>query len=426
MSTADASTVDIERLRKVLGGEELRWVVERVRLRLEQGRPLAGSITLAEASADQRRAVDGLLGRAPRLGRSLTVPLADLDAVVRRSGLHPDGLGPAVVALTGPVVVRAQERAGLAGAWAAAVEPLRELVARRPELAAWYEAASARGLIKRACGTPAEAVPVVASATRLLGMLPLAGTPLAQVANEVAGDAHALDRGRPLATIVASAIRHTWWTATSETLSPSQRWRSIWDSVGIVTDELSTTALALNLPVRDTGSTLAQILRLARDDGEPVVLTLRQLSRHALAVEAGVVFVCENPAVVLAAANAYGPSCPPLVCASGQPTAAVLRLLSILADARCSLRYHGDFDWGGLRIANLLWSRYPLRPWRFDTASYLASVSPRAAALRGQPVAAVWDPDLGEAIARHGTRVEEEAVLSDLLADLGRHARATG
>jgi uncharacterized protein (TIGR02679 family) len=89
------------------------------------------------------------------------------------------------------------------------------------------------------------------------------------------------------------------------------------------------------------------------------------------------VFVCENPAVVLAAANALGATCPPLVCVGGQPTAAVLRLLSLLAEAGCSPRYHGDFDWGGLRIANLLWNRYPMRPWRFDTPSYVASASPR-------------------------------------------------
>ena len=302
------STVDIAWLRKVLGREEIRWVVERVRLRLEQGRSLEGSVSLAEATAAQRRAVEGLLGRAPRLGRSLTVTLNDLDAVIRRSGLHPEGLGPAVVALTGPVVLRAEVRAELADAWAAALEPLCEIVARRPELSPWYEAASARGLVKRACGTPAEAVPVVAAAARLLGLLPLAVTPLAQVANDVAGDAHALDHGRSLSTIVASAIRSTWWTARIEALSPAQRRRAIWDSVGIITDELSTTALALNLCVGDTRSGLARILHIARECGEPIVLTLRQLIRHTVTFDPGVVFVCENPAVVIAAANALGSS----------------------------------------------------------------------------------------------------------------------
>jgi uncharacterized protein (TIGR02679 family) len=130
--------------------------------------------------------------------------------------------------------------------------------------------------------------------------------------------------------------------------------------------------------------------------------------------------VCENPAVVLAAANALGPAGPPLVCVGGQPTAAVVRLLTHLAEAGCALHYHGDFDWGGIRIANLLWGRLPMRAWRFDTRSYVERVPRRSAPLRGRPVAAVWDPDLRPAIERHGVRLAEEAVLADLLADLTR------
>ncbi|MBX6722961.1 MAG: DUF2399 domain-containing protein, partial [Dactylosporangium sp.] len=62
--------------------------------------------------------------------------------------------------------------------------------------------------------------------------------------------------------------------------------------------------------------------------------------------------------------------------------------------------------------------RFPMRAWRFDTQSYVAGVSRRSAPLRGRPVTAVWDPDLRATIERHGVRVEEEAVLTDMLADL--------
>ena len=63
-------------------------------------------------------------------------------------------------------------------------------------------------------------------------------------------------------------------------------------------------------------------------------------------------------------------------------------------------------------------------PCRPGTSNHHASASPRHGRLRGQPVDAAWDPDLGEAIARHAVRVEEEAVLSDLLADLAQAAHA--
>jgi uncharacterized protein (TIGR02679 family) len=122
--------------------------------------------------------------------------------------------------------------------------------------------------------------------------------------------------------------------------------------------------------------------------------------------------------VVLSAANVLGPACPPLVCVSGQPTAAAVRLLTQLSEAGCVLYYHGDFDWGGIRIANLLWGRFPVRAWRFDTQSYVDIASRRSAPLRGRPVTAVWDPDLRATMERHGVRLEEEAVLTDLLDDL--------
>jgi uncharacterized protein (TIGR02679 family) len=416
------STVDIDRLRRVLGGDETRWVLERVRGRIERGRPLAGPISLPNATPAQRRAAETLLGRAPRPGRSLTVSLTDLDTVIRQSGVHSGGLGPAVIALTGPVTVRADAQAELTRAWQSALAPLAALAARRPPLTPWFDHAMARGLVKRLCGTPEQAVPVVTSAARLLKILPLSGAPLSQVAHEAAGDTHALDHGRPLATIVLSAIRHTWWTATTAVASPAQRRRALWDSVGIVTDELSTTALALNLPVAIEASGLARILHIARELGEPIVLTLRQLIRHQVSFDPVPVFVCENPTVVLAAANALGVASPPLVCVNGQPTAAVLRLLSLLTDAGCDLRYHGDFDWGGIRIANLLWNRYSMRPWRFDTRSYLDQVPRGSSTLRGTPANAVWDSELSTAVAQHAVRIEEEAVLPDLLADLARPA----
>jgi uncharacterized protein (TIGR02679 family) len=418
------STVDIDRLRRLLGGEETRWLLQRIRGRLERGRGLVGAISLPQATTAQRRAVDTILGRPPRPGQSLTVPLAHLDAVIRRSGLHSDGLEAAVVALTGPVVVRADADAELADAWESALTPLKAIVARRPALAPWFELATARGLVKRLSGTPNRAAPVIASAARLLDLLPLTGTPLGQVAHDVAGDAHALDHGRPLASLVLSAIRHTWWPASETVNSPAQRRRALWDCVGIATDELSTTALALNLPTCESSSELTRILHIARECGEPLVLTLRQLTRHQSNFRPVPVFVCENPAVVLAAANTIGPSCPPLVCVSGQPTAAVLLLLSLLADAGCSLHYHGDFDWGGIRIANLLWSRYPMQAWRFNTQSYLEQAHRQSGALRGKAADAAWDPELSSAIALHGVRVEEEAVLADLLADLEESADA--
>ncbi|WP_255431382.1 DUF2399 domain-containing protein [Amycolatopsis sp. WAC 01416] len=75
-------------------------------------------------------------------------------------------------------------------------------------------------------------------------------------------------------------------------------------------------------------------------------MTLRQLTTAWLGVGAGMVSVCENPIVLASAADELGPGCPPLVCVNGQPSAAVWRLLDLLAAKGAGFRYHGDFDLG--------------------------------------------------------------------------------
>lgn len=121
--------------------------------------------------------------------------------------------------------------------------------------------------------------------------------------------------------------------------------REVWASVGLMRDELSTTVITLGL----TGHRGLEAWL-----GQPVHLTLRQLVRDPPQLTALDVFVCENPVVVAAAADHLGPSCPPLVCTSGQPSAAVMHLLRLIVSAHGTLHYHGDFDWGGIRIANVL------------------------------------------------------------------------
>src|SRR5690625_6695692 len=78
---------------------------------MERGRDISGTVTLARATPEQRSAVQRLLGRRPAPGRSLNVPLEAVDAVLRRSGVSPEGLGAAVEALVGPVPVRSDTAA---------------------------------------------------------------------------------------------------------------------------------------------------------------------------------------------------------------------------------------------------------------------------------------------------------------------------
>jgi len=405
--------LDLDRLRRLLGGEDTAWLLDRARRRLASGKPLSGVVTRASPSGDQRRAVERLLGRRAGMGSSLSVSFDELDAMLRRSGAAPDGLAEAVRLLVGAVPDRAAE----AREWSAAFAPLDNLVAERPELATWRAWLDSTGLVRRLAPDPTHASALVTDAVRVLGMLPSVGVALGRLAADSTGDAHGLDDGRPLATLTISAARVLAGSSPAGDGSAAER-RTAWAAIGVHRDELSSSVLCIGLPGGSETAT-GRILAVAAETGEPCSLTLRQLGRDGidLGVGAATVWLCENPIVLASSADELGPSCPPLVCVNGQPSAAVWRLLDLLAAKGAIFRYHGDFDWGGLRIGNTLRERIRWRPWRFDVESY-ESVQPAGAGLTGTPVRATWDAGLRPALERRGVRVEEELVLADLLDDL--------
>jgi uncharacterized protein (TIGR02679 family) len=430
------SGVDAERLARLLGDPALGWLLARMRRRMELGRALQGTVTLADPSPEQRRAVQRLLGRAPRAGKALNVSLGDLEEVMRRSGASPEGLAAGVLALTGPVVVREEARAAEGLAWEQAFAPLVDAIHRRAESAAgegarltsWLERLRGSGVVRRLESDPLAARGLLRALADVVAALPAQGEPLGRFAARVAGGAHTLDEGRPLGTLALGAARAlAGLAAPGAGESPAEARREAWAAVGLLCDELSSLVLTLGLP-GDEQTVSGKMLQAAGPSGQPVWLTLRQLVRDPPAwmrvgggdLAGRTVRICENPVVVALAADRLGPSCAPLVCTNGQPGAATMTLLRALSTAGASLAHHGDFDWGGVRIGNVLHARLRLAPWRFDARAYVhaagALASPQP--LKGRWATASWDPSLTEAMRRVGRRVEEEIVVEDLLADL--------
>lgn len=433
---AGDARVDTQRLSRLLGDPALDWLLARMRRRLELGRPLQGTVTLAEPSTAQRSAVQRLLGRPPRAGSALNVPLDTVEQVIRRSGASPDGLVAAVLTLTGPVVVRKDARAAELLAWEHAFAPLADAVRRRNELApeegsrlaSWLEQLRGSGSVRRVVSDSLAARTVLCELADVIVALPAEGEPLGRFAARVAGRAHALDHGEPLGKLALGAAR-----ALAGIRGPfpgesrAEARREAWAAVGVLCDELSSLVLTLGLP-GDGGTGSGRILQAAGQDGQPVWLTLRQLVRDPPAwtgarvggFGGATVYICENPGVVAFAADRLGPRCAPLVCTSGQPAAATMVLLRALSAAGARLVHHGDFDWGGVRIANVLHSRLALTPWRFDARAYLqaAGMSASTQRLQGRQAKASWDPSLTDAMRRVGRRVEEEIVVEELLIDL--------
>lgn len=412
------SAVDLARAREIFEDEALRWIVDRLRARLELGRPLDARLRLDEPSDRQREATLKLLGRPPTTARSISLDPTELATVLAEAGIAPD-LRTLVEALDGPVVDRKAAAAAEQGAWDAVHRRLRQSAASLDQrLAGWVDELESIGLLRRLAGDVDAADRLARRAVAVLQRLPADGVPLAQIAATSVGDSHALDDGSPLSTLLLRAVEVL--TGMPRRNRGASERRALWARVGVLVDELSGPALVLGLRPADDGL-LARVLRAHADAGEPCRVTLRQLVRHTpdwSPLTGAAVAVCENPAVVAAAADRLGAATPPLVCTDGQPSGAVQTLLRKLADAGATLRFHTDFDGGGIRIGNLLMDRFGASPWRMGHADYEAAAVAAGVPLTGEPDEACWDAELAPAMAAQRRAVHEEQVVEELLGDL--------
>lgn len=405
---------DIERLRDIFGGPEFAWLVERLRQRLENGEPLTGAVTLSGPRLAQRQAMDRLLGRTPSRGATMTVPLDLLQDVLRHAQVCRS-LDEAVELLGGPVRNIRAERADVEARWERLYSAAASALESRHELAGWLTTLRAGGLLRRYGIEQAELL--MNEALRVVMHLPAAGISLSELAAATAGNAHALDPNTSLGAIV---IRAAASLAGVDSWDDAEGRRDAWAGVGVLCDELSAPVLVLGLR-GDASTVTGHSLCLFADAGEPTHLTTRQLLKmppHFSRGNVGLgVFICENPTVVAAAANALKRNTAPLVCTQGQPTTALHILLRQLSAAGVQLSYHGDFDWPGIQIANAIIKRHNATPWRMTAADYERAM-PKSLLLQGTPVVASWDSDLTGAMKQSGHAVHEEQVIETLVADL--------
>jgi uncharacterized protein (TIGR02679 family) len=376
-------------------------------------------ITVRDAPPETRRAVDRLLGRVSSAGQ-LKVRYDKLEAALRLADTDPRTV---VTAAVGPVVdrtvARAESAAALSAAWdAIGGHPL----ASEPALRAWLERLRAAGRLARA-GGPA----TVLRALDVLAMLPWDGPPVGRpvLAASVLGGEHDLDDGEPVARLVLAGLAAR--TAAPPPVDAAGR-AALWAAAGVSLDSVSAPVLALGLRPAPAGPITEAAARWA-DSAVALPVPVAAVTAESWRLPAGtVVWVCENPSVLEAAAARYGAACPPVVCISGTPSRAAALLLASLTDGAARLRYHGDFGAGGLTIANLILARHSAEPWRMSTADHadavarLASENRTPNVLRGTVPPASWDPSLAPAVVAYGYEVTEEHVLDVLLDDLAGSA----
>lgn len=425
------------RLQRLLGGAARQALRQRLRRLLQRG--ASGPVRLDRLSEDDQATLAAMLGRPARPASSMLVDLDAVDAALSRVGIA-GSLRDALERLDGPMVDHEAERARLAQRWEAVFA-----MAGAPALEALLAQEGGRRLLRRLARLDAETGEHLGrQASAVLARLPAAGVPRSLLAASVLGDAHGLDDGRPVATLVLAAWRNRSTASLGEAPmtddsamddsasgdrlapeadAPPERNRDVWADAGVLVNALARPALVLNLPPLHDGRELFAA-------GEPGFLSLRHLlgTPPVWRLDGTPVHVCENPNIVAWAADRLGERSAPLVCTDGMPAAAQRVLLMALELAGARLRYHGDFDWPGLRIANAMVGHFKAEPWRMSSDDYrlgLARGGEYAHPLRGEPVEADWDEGLAAAMRVAGVALAEEAVAGDLLADLAGDCQPT-
>ncbi len=238
---------------------------------------------------------------------------------------------------------------------------------------------------------------------------------LATLAVTMTGDTKALNHGMPHSSLVLGALAVQ---AGVKKPKAAEERRALWELVNVLTDDLASRVLVLNLPA--TGGGLGEWLTGAARYGTPFHVTLHQLTTLPITVRCPVAYVCENPTVLRRAAQELGPGSPPLICTEGLPSIAFHRLAEAVTAGGGTLRYHGDFDWPGIAIATAVIRRHAAEPWRMSAADYREGLcgSDHYLPLEGRARSAPWAADLSTVMTEAGVILYEESVAGHLLDDL--------
>lgn len=404
-------------LRAHLSAPSLNGLWDVLRARLERtGHAIAGTVTinLDDDAADR---LGGVLGRPMTAGRR-QVKLPELDAALRDSSAGR-GLVSVIAELTGaPLRDRPAERVTREAEWREVWAQLdADLdaagLAQRPWVASWVSWLHG-GVITRlgvdgARARLRSAVAVLSALDPGANSEPPTQT-LGRLAGTRTGTSHGLDDGR---TVPALVLRAAAFALGVPAPSSSAERRDLWRALGVDPDEVSGTVLVWAL--RPSGpDAWSAMMRDRADLGLVTHLTLRELRGYDVPLADEPVHACENPQVLQALADAGVRR--PLACFSGNPAAAATLFLQ-----RAEVKYHGDFDWAGVAIAQRVMAA-GATPWRFEADDYAAARSrvpdgtPLALAGAAQPTP--WDPALADAMAAAGVAVHEETIVDLLAADL--------
>lgn len=244
---------------------------------------------------------------------------------------------------------------------------------------------------------------------------------LAVLSAYATSDPHALDTN----TLGGKLFLHLLSMRTGSRLpSVAEERAALYYDCGILCDSISSSVTQVGIRLY-TDTEEHPAYRAFRLRNEAGTLTLTNLAGLTAGESpSGKVYLVENQMVFTQLCDHAADFHSPLICTSGQPTVAVIRLLDMLASAGTDLFYSGDFDGKGLSIALQLLTRYPerLHLWHMTAADYArcrsdVRLSEESRSLLRNCADTVLAP-VAETIGRNGCDGYQELLLPQLQADL--------
>jgi len=186
---------------------------------------------------------------------------------------------------------------------------------------------------------------------------------------EVSGDPHMFDDNTSCGQMLNYLAMYI--TQSGYPKNSSER-NDLLEKIGLYSDMVSSFVYCKNIRLYDNrGEHLSYKIFLERN--EAFTLNIGNLLdiQKAEAVK-NKVYIVENPAVFTILAMSKSDAS--VICTAGQPKNACIRLLNLLDDTE--MYYSGDFDMGGINIADRLLKLYKnMKPWHYEADDYRAAVS---------------------------------------------------
>ena len=192
---------------------------------------------------------------------------------------------------------------------------------------------------------------------------------LAVLSAEATSDPHALDGGTLSGKLFLYLLA---FRSGAEFPENAEQRDWLYYENGILCDSISSLVTQVGLVLNTEAGEHPAYLTF-RQRHELCTLSLSSLSGLIGAESpAGRAYIVENEMVFAQLCDRAAQFASPLICTSGQPSVAALRLLDLLTANGTTLFYSGDFDGKGLSIAAQLCARYPelLRLWHMAPEDY--------------------------------------------------------